>query len=436
MATKGKESGQGRERRGISPTLPHHHANTTQRRRSPNPSATASIDEHKDGATQPEKPRIPNYLRPTISSSHDPSMLTKKQTSNTAKKPLLNRRRSLDKPPSPSQLPKTRTSPSPVERNPRVLPKTTTKPKTQTDRLSKAPTKSHSFSSRSASAKKSSSTTIKNPNSESGSEATTKAPSSVSSTDVANSSRPDSEQEDQESSVSEVEKEIMLMKAERNNEVPTEISLLEENEDVDMVQVELENEEEDLLKPFDSSNILEDQIAFHLPGEMKDPVDNKVHVEVTSDDHHEVEEDHGTEESDKNHPEESFAGEPNVEESFVGEPKVEGEQKEGEEITSEKSEGKALDEKVDVGEKEEVDDGSQTLNSKEREEEESVAKEAKPEAKDAMAKSHGGQGKRDCQPSNDVIEETASKLLEKRKHKVQALVGAFETVISLQEPEA
>ncbi|ONK75772.1 uncharacterized protein A4U43_C03F20390 [Asparagus officinalis] len=34
---------------------------------------------------------------------------------------------------------------------------------------------------------------------------------------------------------------------------------------------------------------------------------------------------------------------------------------------------------------------------------------------------------------NDVIEETASKLVETRKSKVKALVGAFETVISLQE---
>ncbi|CAO2816347.1 unnamed protein product [Amaranthus hypochondriacus] len=34
---------------------------------------------------------------------------------------------------------------------------------------------------------------------------------------------------------------------------------------------------------------------------------------------------------------------------------------------------------------------------------------------------------------NNVIEETASKLVEKRKSKVKALVGAFETVISLQE---
>lgn len=37
---------------------------------------------------------------------------------------------------------------------------------------------------------------------------------------------------------------------------------------------------------------------------------------------------------------------------------------------------------------------------------------------------------------NNVIEETASKLVEARKSKVKALVGAFETVISLQESKA
>lgn len=42
------------------------------------------------------------------------------------------------------------------------------------------------------------------------------------------------------------------------------------------------------------------------------------------------------------------------------------------------------------------------------------------------------QGKKEAPPAyNDVIEETASKLAEKRKSKVLALVGAFETVISL-----
>ncbi|KAK4748323.1 hypothetical protein SAY87_014909 [Trapa incisa] len=43
--------------------------------------------------------------------------------------------------------------------------------------------------------------------------------------------------------------------------------------------------------------------------------------------------------------------------------------------------------------------------------------------------------RKDSAVSNDVIAETATKLLEQRKNKVKALVGAFETVISLQEPE-
>ncbi|KAG0482150.1 hypothetical protein HPP92_010234 [Vanilla planifolia] len=43
--------------------------------------------------------------------------------------------------------------------------------------------------------------------------------------------------------------------------------------------------------------------------------------------------------------------------------------------------------------------------------------------------------RKDAPRSNDVIEETKSKLMETRKNRVLALVGAFETVISLQEPE-
>ena len=44
------------------------------------------------------------------------------------------------------------------------------------------------------------------------------------------------------------------------------------------------------------------------------------------------------------------------------------------------------------------------------------------------------QEKKDAQGLlNNVIEETASKLVEARKSKVKALVGAFETVISLHE---
>lgn len=48
------------------------------------------------------------------------------------------------------------------------------------------------------------------------------------------------------------------------------------------------------------------------------------------------------------------------------------------------------------------------------------------------AQSAGGK-KNESVVSNDVIEETASKLREQRKNKVKALAGAFETVISLQD---
>ncbi|POO03834.1 Calmodulin-binding domain [Trema orientale] len=74
-------------------------------------------------------------------------------------------------------------------------------------------------------------------------------------------------------------------------------------------------------------------------------------------------------------------------------------------------------------------------HQKEGEEEEEVAKPAEASAGPvaasavAVAKRHG---KKESQAYNDVIEETASKLLEKRKNKVKALVGAFETVIDYE----
>ncbi|MQL85678.1 hypothetical protein Taro_018195 [Colocasia esculenta] len=57
-----------------------------------------------------------------------------------------------------------------------------------------------------------------------------------------------------------------------------------------------------------------------------------------------------------------------------------------------------------------------------------------PEAQIVVLKHQGVPDKKETQGLyNDVIEETANKLAETRKSKVKALVGAFETVISLQE---
>ncbi|KAL7221406.1 hypothetical protein ACSBR1_023380 [Camellia fascicularis] len=57
-----------------------------------------------------------------------------------------------------------------------------------------------------------------------------------------------------------------------------------------------------------------------------------------------------------------------------------------------------------------------------------------PDSEKVVLRHQDVQGKKDAQGLfNNVIEETASKLVESRKSKVKALVGAFETVISLQE---
>ncbi|KAK1383563.1 Calmodulin-binding domain [Heracleum sosnowskyi] len=59
---------------------------------------------------------------------------------------------------------------------------------------------------------------------------------------------------------------------------------------------------------------------------------------------------------------------------------------------------------------------------------------ASPGSEKVVLRHQDMQGKKDAQGLyNNVIEETASKLVESRKSKVKALVGAFETVISLQE---
>ncbi|XP_058724780.1 uncharacterized protein LOC131596206 [Vicia villosa] len=89
------------------------------------------------------------------------------------------------------------------------------------------------------------------------------------------------------------------------------------------------------------------------------------------------------------------------------------------------------------------DEKSETSEEQGREEKETVeggvseeVKEVEVEAKAEVAKpkqqvAGGGNGKKESQVSNDMIEETASKLLG-RKNKVLALAGAFQTVIDHQ----
>lgn len=98
--------------------------------------------------------------------------------------------------------------------------------------------------------------------------------------------------------------------------------------------------------------------------------------------------------------------------------------------------------KEDVREMEKIEKEEATEIDSEREAPEFIETESKEEVivkKQEPAENKGpkqverAHGKKDCALSNDVIEETASKLQEQRKNRVKALAGAFETVISLQE---
>ncbi|KAL8124619.1 uncharacterized protein LOC141718356 isoform X2 [Apium graveolens] len=80
------------------------------------------------------------------------------------------------------------------------------------------------------------------------------------------------------------------------------------------------------------------------------------------------------------------------------------------------------------------DDKHAARRSFEKRELDDDANGASPGSEKVVLRHQDMQGKKDAQGLyNNVIEETASKLVESRKSKVKALVGAFETVISLQE---
>ncbi|XP_051136973.1 uncharacterized protein LOC127255485 [Andrographis paniculata] len=88
----------------------------------------------------------------------------------------------------------------------------------------------------------------------------------------------------------------------------------------------------------------------------------------------------------------------------------------------------------EVQPKEEEGETTMASNTETRTKEEKLAEAPIPkEEKPAAAPARTQPAARQSAVSNDVIEETASKLQEQRKNRVRALAGAFETVISLQE---
>ncbi|RVW81827.1 hypothetical protein CK203_051587 [Vitis vinifera] len=391
MATKGKDVGSaGKEKRGTSPSKPLQ-SGSTLTKRCPKPSNPDSTDKDLSSASQKQ---IPSYLRPTISSQN-----IKKEDSTLG--PSVHRRRSFDKPPSPSQIQKALLSPSGRDRAVRsssVTPaKPTTAPKPISDRTSKTPrvVKSQTSVIKSASTKKTSTEKLNN----------------------------ESEQEDQESLVHVVQ-EVEVKDIDNGVEIPSDSSHFDvEN------STEPDSDQDEKLKPCETSTVPENQDSSTAAGP-EESTEDKIDDQESKD------------EINSSQPEENSAGEPKVEaQDKQGEEDAtenpitkEGDAPSTEDSGDDQNKNKVEEQEGDEGSQKHADEGKQEHVNEERQKH--VVEEQKPEAENVASKRQSANGKKDSQVYNEVIEETASKLLEKRKNKVRALVGAFETVISLQEPEA
>ncbi|CAI9783595.1 unnamed protein product [Fraxinus pennsylvanica] len=403
MATRGRESAPGNEKKG---TASHQvHGNTTQKNR------RLSLSRPRDPPDPPASGKhIPNYLKPTLSSSPDVSkQLVKKQVSSDASKKLnLTRTKSLDKAgsSSPSRTPKPRNSPNPTLRSSSFSGKTTIAQKSVPDKLLKSTKdggKHRPLYARSGSTVKKSSTISKKQDTEVGAstkkEQTTDSLERVITPDISEVPQLETLQEEQFSFMEAEEENIY---AGSKNEMGYGVLALEDMEPVRQVQLLVLEDMEPLRQVQLESSKDDELVEYSTVSEHQDA---SAYVEMKEPDKHNAEEENETQ----------------MNGSVADIPQVEAEENEGEGA-------KALDEKekvIVVGE---------TLDSKGTKDQ-AVAKEVKQEAENAAPEQQSTQGKKNSAVSNDVIEETASKLREQRRNKVRALAGAFETVISLQEPK-
>ncbi|XP_077238376.1 uncharacterized protein LOC143879729 [Tasmannia lanceolata] len=428
MAAKIKEGANGKEKSGLSPKSPPH-IDVPHVRRTPKSSVPGSLD--RDNSILSEKP-TPNYLKPTRSSLQESCKYGKKQASEGASIKRLPHGKSLDKPPSPSLLNKT-----PVSANPKEKPLKASSP-------SSKPTISPKFVERKPKILKNGKAqpftkpkTLKKETSRWKKKETKAATSS----DV--TEKPVITSDDKEKNELVHEDMPETEKVDGEEQVPLEIPPIQDQKPMESMDSEPKTSENE--KPeVDTFSLLEEE---HELASVKDDVDNT----KDNSNAHETpckDEEKGTINEENDNGENAQQ----TEESLLVQSNkgIDGEQKE--EGTDEKTridiaktasmdsndEDRAGKLKFQQGKeieiKEEDNHGNERLKFKEREESKSI-EEQQPEQENVALKRQQVKGKKESPAYNDVIEETASKLVEKKKGKVLALAGAFETVISLQTPE-
>ncbi|KAE9609186.1 hypothetical protein Lal_00020098 [Lupinus albus] len=425
MATKAKESSVvGKEKKASSSNSP---ITTTKKTTKP--------------TTTTEK-QVPNYLKPTISSRLVESNSFKLTRTNDVsnKQPSLNRRRSFDKPPSPSRLPKQThpsppfsrqhkalVSPGPRERSLSLPLKTTNSSKPVPQRLSNTPKegKTHQPALFAKSDKKS------------------RGPTPSTSTTANKVAKDDSFESTKDTKSSDAETTTEVTNVETETEVKEAIGEKVEAEEVEKQEHEVENKAESEDSPHveseheyenehDHDHEVEESDQSHVQADQdKNLSPTMPEVEAAKEEKNEENENRNQEEFN------NINGTIQENDHSTTEEEVEVKEKEEEEeggeiIEEHKTENKNEEEAVveEEEEKEGVEGGINeevNVNKEGEDEEEEVNAEESTESKQQMQ-----HGKKEAQVSNDVIEETASKLLEARKNKVRALAGAFQTVIDHQ----
>ncbi|PQM38338.1 micronuclear linker histone polyprotein [Prunus yedoensis var. nudiflora] len=396
---------------------------------------------HKPHQKTSTTKQVPNYLRPTLSAArHENSSKSslagsKKHGSEetaSSQKPTLSRRRSFDKPPSPSRLRKSLISPGRDTslRSSSFTAKSSNVSKPSIDRSNSKMAragkpqllyaKSVKKSSTSGSAKKESTASTRPPKSE----------------DITQTLDLEADLEAIESLDHQEVEEVGMIESEEHEKVVLPDPKVEEKEQVDdhgvSVEAEANGGEDEKLKPSDSSTVNAEELQETVEERNEESGNALVQEEKPADNEQHQGEDNQNklDESSEAQPEEGLASEETKVEVKEDKGKAISDKEDGVAVEESKNvEDMALDEKEGIAlkEGEKADGGIEEAKAAE-------AAEAAEETVKPSQTSEGSQGgKKDSAPAyNDVIEETASKLLEKRKNKVKALVGAFETVIDYE----
>lgn len=401
MATKAKESTiVGKEKKAPS-SNPH----TTTTKRTPKPStattATNSTNKPKPKPNPtPSEKNIPNYLKPAVTSRLDSPSSKQPKSDSINNKPSPIRRRSLDKPISSSNLTK---SAPPRRSSIGPITKSTIPSKPISGRTLKAPSDGKTKPLVTKSTKKTTPSTSTSTSTKKVLSNRDHASINSTKTTPKEATKTSNDENGQVKEVTCQEVEVMKVLNEKHN-----VEHVSDNS----ANVESEHEIEQVhgLEDSDQPHDHDERVISTVSEAEQEPQEEKA-----KDEEHELEEqneinkDEGGNNNESGHQEK-----PHEDEVIVNGKKDEGE---GGVIVIE-------------------DHNSENKNNEEVGKKEAVEKveEAKVEATSSKQqlgeRTHGHKKKKSL--SNDVIEETAGKLLEARKNKVRALAGAFQTVIDHQ----